>query len=156
MHLTDSHSPLGSLALFNTRVPCFPVLDYVILCQPWLISLFLLKMQPILNFIYSLQPVCQQFDMNLVIFSFCFAALPESSRIRQTAKKSGYWAKPGEFMLKWVLQNISMCPPIISSNVPLHALATEEVPVRKQRKLGSRCLLYIKTNLSIAPNSPIT
>lgn len=29
-----------------------------------------------------------------------FAALPESSSIRQTAKKSGYWANPGEFMLK--------------------------------------------------------
>lgn len=25
---------------------------------------------------------------------------PESSRMRQTAKKSGYWARPGEFMLK--------------------------------------------------------
>lgn len=35
-------------------------------------------------------------------------------------------------MLKYVLQKTSMCPPIISSNVPLHALATEDVPVKKQ------------------------
>lgn len=53
--------------------------------------------------------------------------------MRQTAKKSGYCAKPGEFILKYVLQKTSMCPPIISSNVPLHALATDEVPMRKQK-----------------------
>lgn len=51
----------------------------------------------------------------------------------KTANMSGYSArKPGAFMLMYRLQNSSMCLPISSSKVALHALATLEVPVRRK------------------------
>lgn len=51
----------------------------------------------------------------------------------KTANMSGYSARiPGASIVMYRLQNSSMCLPISSSKVALHALATLEVPVQRQ------------------------
>lgn len=51
----------------------------------------------------------------------------------RTANMSGYSAKkPGAFIVMYRVQNSSMCLPISSSKVALHALATLEVPVQRK------------------------
>lgn len=58
---------------------------------------------------------------------------PVSMIMMKTANMSGYSARtPGAFMVMCRLQNSSMCLPISSSKVALHALATLEVPVRRK------------------------
>ncbi len=76
--------------------------------------------------------------------------LPDSSKIRQTAKKSGYSARPGKLILKYILQNLSMWPPISSSNVPLQARATLDVPVsaKYQFKLENDLFILYLTDLA--------
>lgn len=64
--------------------------------------------------------------------------LPVKMMMITTAKMSGYFAStPGAFIVMYLLQKSSMCPPMISSNVALQALATLEVPAREQRGCGS-------------------
>lgn len=54
----------------------------------------------------------------------------------KTANMSGYSANiPGAFMDMYSLQKFSMCFPINSSNVALHARATLEVPEMKRTQL---------------------
>lgn len=60
--------------------------------------------------------------------------LPVRMVIITTAKMSGYFAStPGASIFMYLLQNSSMCWPMISSNVALQALATLEVPARGQK-----------------------
>lgn len=81
--------------------------------------------------------------------------LPVRMVIITTAKMSGYFAStPGASIFMYLLQNSSMCWPMISSNVALQALATLEVPARGQKgcrspfvvgtcsKLGSPCKAF--------------
>lgn len=58
-------------------------------------------------------------------------------RMIRTEKTSGYFASiPGAFIDMYCSKNVSMCLPISSSNVALHALATLDVPVMKQKTEG--------------------
>lgn len=65
----------------------------------------------------------------LTLFKVTSASmLPDRSRTNTVAKISGYGARPSRSMAAFFSKNADMWPPIRSSNVPLHASATLEVP----------------------------
>lgn len=64
----------------------------------------------------------------------------------KTAKMSGYSARmPGAFMVMYVLQKSSMCLPMSSSKVALHARATLDVPEEQRGNSSAEALHSVFT-----------